>query len=91
MEAILYVSYQIDSFLGVGVAVGLIIGQHLILEHDVYYNCYTVLALNQLFIQYTYRQASINIRINVGQHQKWGQGRGGAKAKFFFITFLSES
>ena len=67
---------------------GLIIGQHLSLEQDVYYNCYTVLALNQLLIQYTYRQASINIRINVVQQQRWG---GGHKGQNIFITFLAES
>ena len=51
---------------------GLIIRQHLILGHDVYFNCCIVLPLNQLHIQYTYRQASINVRVNVGQQQNHG-------------------
>ena len=31
---------------GGGIAVGLIVGRHLILDYDIFYNCYTMLALN---------------------------------------------
>ena len=48
---------------------GIIIGQNPISDHDNFYNCYTVLASNKLLIQYTYRKASINIRVNLGQQQ----------------------
>ena len=47
-------------------------------------DCFTVLALKQLLIQYTYRQASITIRINVGQQPKW---RGVIKANFCVLHF----
>ena len=53
-----------------------IIGQNIILDHDVHYNCYNVMALKQLLIQCTYRQTSISIRINVGQEQNWEGERG---------------
>ena len=80
-----YIYINLIHFDGEGCAVGLIIGQNLILGHDIYYNCYTGLASNKLLTPYTCRQASIIIRVNLGEQL---QCRGGYLMAFFLLHFL---